>query len=83
MKTAGRGNPNRRTLCSATEIMARKIRTTPAQSTGLRSKEIFQPLGMYFFLTSSFIELTGKLRTGPYLSGFAVRQDRVNPSGKL
>jgi len=52
MKTAGRENPNRWALCPATELMVRKIRTTLAQSIGLRSKKIFQPTGTCFSLTS-------------------------------
>jgi hypothetical protein len=35
--------------------MARKVRTDPAQISGLRSKKV-QPQEMCFFLTSTFIE---------------------------
>src|ERR1700739_4761259 len=50
MKTAGRENPNRRAIVAGAEHMARKVRTDPAQSSGLRSRKSFSQWGWCFFL---------------------------------
>jgi hypothetical protein len=50
MKTAGRENPNRRAIVPGAELMARKVRTDPAQSSGLRSRKSFSQWGWCFFL---------------------------------
>jgi hypothetical protein len=50
MKTAGRENPNRRAIVPGAEHMARKVRTDPAQSSGLRSRKSFSQWGWCFFL---------------------------------
>ena len=49
--------------------MARKVRTDPAHSSGLRNKKKFQPHGALFLLNSSFIELPDKIPPGVVLWG--------------